>query len=206
MQRAEAPHGLRGGALPEHRRVLAPRHRDVHDSRRRLHPRLRLLRGRARQAERRSTSAEPARVADAIERRWRCGMRRDHIGRSRRPGRRRRVDLRRDHPPRRAQRCAAVPDRGARSPISRGSESSLRSRARRAARRARTTTSRPCRGCIAWRAPAAICARRWSCSIGRDAIVRTSRPRPASMVGLGEEHRRVDRRCSTTCGAPASRS
>ena len=44
--RAEPPHRVRGGALPEHRRVLEPRHGDVHDSRRRLHARLRLLRRR----------------------------------------------------------------------------------------------------------------------------------------------------------------
>ena len=49
---AAAQHGLRRGALPEHRRVLEPRHGDVHDSRRRLHARLRLLRGAARHADR----------------------------------------------------------------------------------------------------------------------------------------------------------
>src|SRR6185436_15689021 len=32
--RAEPPHGVRGGAVPEHRRVLAPRDGDVHDPRR----------------------------------------------------------------------------------------------------------------------------------------------------------------------------
>ena len=38
--RAEPAHGVRGGAVPEHRRVLEPRHRHVHDPRRRLHARL----------------------------------------------------------------------------------------------------------------------------------------------------------------------
>ncbi len=36
-------HGLRGGELPQRRRVLGARHRHVHDPRRRLHPPLRLL-------------------------------------------------------------------------------------------------------------------------------------------------------------------
>ena len=36
-------HGLRGGELPQRRRVLGARHGDVHDPRRRLHPPLRLL-------------------------------------------------------------------------------------------------------------------------------------------------------------------
>ena len=45
-------HGVRGGPLPQHRRVLAPRHRDVHDSRRRVHAGVRLLRGGARPAGR----------------------------------------------------------------------------------------------------------------------------------------------------------
>ena len=43
--RVESPHGLRGGALPEHRRVLGGRDRDLHDPRRRVHAELRLLRG-----------------------------------------------------------------------------------------------------------------------------------------------------------------
>ena len=48
--RPRAAHGLRGSPLPEHRRVLAPRHGDVHDPRRRLHALLRLLRRHARRA------------------------------------------------------------------------------------------------------------------------------------------------------------
>ena len=42
--RPEPQHGLRGGPLPEHRGVLGPAHRDDHDPRRHLHPRLRVLR------------------------------------------------------------------------------------------------------------------------------------------------------------------
>src|SRR5437773_8133014 len=43
--RPRSPHGLRGGALPQHRRLLEPGHGDLHDPRRRLHAGLRLLRG-----------------------------------------------------------------------------------------------------------------------------------------------------------------
>ena len=42
--RPEPQHRLRGGPLPEHRRVLGPAHGHDHDPRRHLHPRLRLLR------------------------------------------------------------------------------------------------------------------------------------------------------------------
>ena len=67
--RPEAQHGLRGRALPQHRRVLAPWHRHLHDPRRRLHARLRLLRGDARQAgdarSRRAARASPKRCSDA---------------------------------------------------------------------------------------------------------------------------------------------
>ena len=63
--RARASHRVRGGALPQHRRMLAPRHGDVHDSRRRLHARLRVLRRVARTSSE-LDPAEPARVADAI--------------------------------------------------------------------------------------------------------------------------------------------
>ena len=45
--------------------MLAPRHGDVHDPRRRLHARLRLLRRGARQPATLDL-AEPARVADAV--------------------------------------------------------------------------------------------------------------------------------------------
>src|SRR3989304_2535677 len=42
--RPDAPHGLRGGPLPEHRGVLGGPDRDVHDPGGRLSPPLRLLR------------------------------------------------------------------------------------------------------------------------------------------------------------------
>ena len=57
--RRGAAHGLRGGALPEHRRVLGTRNGDVPDHGRHLHARLPLLRRQLRQARR---SARPARA------------------------------------------------------------------------------------------------------------------------------------------------
>ena len=44
-------HGLPGGGLPQRRRVLGARHRDVHDPRRHLHAPLRLLQREDRQAD-----------------------------------------------------------------------------------------------------------------------------------------------------------
>ena len=60
--RAQAAHGLRGSALPQHRRVLAPRHGDVHDHGRRLHARVRLLQRHARRADR-ARSATSRRIS-----------------------------------------------------------------------------------------------------------------------------------------------
>ena len=69
--RPQAQHRLRGGALPEHRRVLAPRHGDVHDPRRRLHARVRLLRRAARQAGR-TRPGRAARASPKPSPRWGC--------------------------------------------------------------------------------------------------------------------------------------
>ena len=44
-------HGLQGSGLPEHRRLLGPRHGHVHDPRRHLHAPLRLLQRQDRQAD-----------------------------------------------------------------------------------------------------------------------------------------------------------
>ena len=61
-------HDLRGGALPEHRRVLGPRHRHVPDPRRHLHARLPLLlrplrASRTRRPTRSSRSGSPQAAA-----------------------------------------------------------------------------------------------------------------------------------------------
>ena len=67
---ARPPHGLRRGELPEHRRVLAPRHRHVHDSRRHLHPLVRhcnVVHGTPLRPTSTSRRGSPARLP-----RWSC--------------------------------------------------------------------------------------------------------------------------------------
>ena len=101
---ASLVHGLRGGALPEHRRVLGARHRDVPDPRRHLHARLPLLLrplGQARGAARPARAAPPRAGGGADG----ALARRRHVGRPRRPPRPRRRALRGDDP--RAQGEAA---------------------------------------------------------------------------------------------------
>ena len=108
--RAQAQHRVRGGGLPEHRRVLEAEARDGDDPGRRLHPRLRLLQRRDRQAR----PARPARARACRRggRRARPGPCRRHLGRPRRPGRRRRRAFRARHP-RDPRARARHDDRGA---------------------------------------------------------------------------------------------
>ena len=64
--RREPAHDLRGGALPEHRRVLGPRHGDVPDPRRHVHARVPLLlRPLAASPERRPTRSSRCGSAQA---------------------------------------------------------------------------------------------------------------------------------------------
>ena len=63
MRVARAPHGLRGSQLPQHRRVLEPRHGDLHDPRRHLHAVLRLLQRHARGRRSHPTPTSPSRSA-----------------------------------------------------------------------------------------------------------------------------------------------
>ncbi len=89
-------HGLRGGELPQRRRVLGARHRDLHDPRRRLHPPLRLL-------QREDGRADLERPAGAAARRQPgeedgAAPRGRHLGRPRRPARLRGERLRRRDP------------------------------------------------------------------------------------------------------------
>ena len=88
-----AAHGLPGGGLPERRRVLGARHRDLHDPRRHLHPPLRLLQRQDRQAD----LERPARAAArrALGGEDGPAARGHHERRPRRPARLRRVRLRR---------------------------------------------------------------------------------------------------------------
>ena len=59
--RARPAHRLRRSELPQHRRVLAPRHRHLHDPRRHLHALVRLLQRHARHAARAPTSRNRSR-------------------------------------------------------------------------------------------------------------------------------------------------
>jgi hypothetical protein len=69
--RGRPAHGLRGGALPKHRRVLGTRHRHLPDPGRRLHARLPLLRRHLGPARGRPEPLEPLRVATAVAG-WGC--------------------------------------------------------------------------------------------------------------------------------------
>jgi lipoic acid synthetase len=62
----QARHRVRGGRLPEYRRVLVEKARHLHDHGRDLHPRLRLLQ-RAHRPAPRSIRMEPEKVAKAVE-------------------------------------------------------------------------------------------------------------------------------------------
>ena len=104
-------HGVRGGRLPQHRRVLGgpARHHDDHG--RHLHARLRLLQRAARACRARSIRKSPR----TSPKRWpKLGLRshRHHLGRSRRSGRRRRRAFR-GHHPRHPRAHAHDHDRGA---------------------------------------------------------------------------------------------
>ena len=89
-------HRLRGGGLPEHRRVLGQEARHLHDHGRHLHPRLRLLQRQDRHARRaRCRRAGACRGGDLQAR---ARPHRDHLGRPRRSRRRRRRAFRADHP------------------------------------------------------------------------------------------------------------
>ena len=90
------PHRLPGGELPQRRRVLGARHRDLHDPRRRLHPALRLLQRADRQADLERPAGAAARrqpgEADGPDPRG------GHLRRPRRPARLRGGRLRRGDP------------------------------------------------------------------------------------------------------------
>ena len=175
MRRAQPAHRLRRSAVPEHRRVLESRHRDVHDPRRRLHARCAycaVAHGRPRPLD----PAEAARASPTPSTTLGLTLRRHHVGRSRRPAGRRRVDLRR-HDPRDARPAAGVPDRGADSRFP-GQRVGAAHRARRAARRAEPQHGNRRRASTAWRVRADGTRGRSSCSIARAATRPTSRRRP----------------------------
>ena len=130
--RAAPAHRLRRGALPEHRRVLQPRHRHLHGARRPVHAALPVLRRGARPAAaaRCERAAAPGRDGGAAA----PVVRGDHERRSRRPARRRRGALRRVHP-RRARALAGDAHRGADARLPRPARSGARPARSRPARR-----------------------------------------------------------------------
>ena len=123
MRDLDLRHGVRGGGLPQHLRVLGRRHRHVHDQRRAVHPGLRVLPGRHPHARGPSTRTS--------RRGWprpstRMGLRHAvrHRGGPRRPGRRWR---RRASRPRstRSAASARVPRSRCSSPTARATPTSL---------------------------------------------------------------------------------
>ena len=66
--RPRPAHRVRGSRLSEHLRVLAGRHGHVHDQRRAVHTRVRVLLGRHPPSASRWIPTEPDRVAEAVER------------------------------------------------------------------------------------------------------------------------------------------
>ncbi len=89
-------HGVRGGGLPEHRRVLGQEARHLHDHGGHLHPRLRVLQRQDRHAGRARCAGAGAYRGSDLQARARPY--RDHLGRSRRSRRWRRRAFCRDHP------------------------------------------------------------------------------------------------------------
>ncbi len=88
-------HRVRRGRLPQHRRVLGEEARDLHDHGRHVHARLRVLQREdraARRARRKGAGACRAGGGEA-----RPQPRGHHLGRPRRPRRRRRAPFRRSH-------------------------------------------------------------------------------------------------------------
>ena len=142
--RARPAHGLRGGRLPQYRRVLGEEARDLHDHGRHLHARLRVLQRQDRAAGRaRPRRARAGRRGDRKARPRAC---RGHLGRPRRSCRRRRRALRADDP-RHPRALPGDHDRGAHARISCARTARSRPWSRRGPT-CSTTISRPCRRTI----------------------------------------------------------
>ena len=171
--------------MPERRRLLGPRHRDVHDPRRHVHAAVRLLQREDRQADvERPARAGPRR---ALGRAHGAAPRGHHERRPRRPARLRRVRVRRRHPPD-PPPGAALPGRGADPRLPRR----RRCRSRRSSPSgptSSTTTSRSCprlypiarRGSKFLRSCRVL---RNAKEMGGDEVTTKS----GLMVGLGETH------------------
>ena len=139
--RQRPAHRLRGGRLPQYRRVLGEEARHLHDHGRHLHARLRLLQRQDRPARRaRCRRAGACRRGDRQARPRPC---RHHLGRSRRSRRRRRRAFRRGDP----RHPRALPhdhDRSADAGFSAQGRALRRSSSRRGPT-CSTTISKPCR-------------------------------------------------------------
>ena len=140
--RPHAQHRVRGGALPEHRRVLGAAHRHGHDPGRHLHPGLRLLRGQDRPAHWDDDGrAAPRRGGGQPDG---PGARGRDQRRARRPARRRRRTSSRRPSARSGASARAWASRSS-SPTS-TARTSRCGRSWRPARTSSTTTSRPSSG------------------------------------------------------------
>ena len=177
--RARPAHRLRGGGLPEYRRVLEGEARDGDDPGRGLHPRLHLLQCRDRAAR----PARPAR-AGAGRRRGRQARPQPHrrdLGRPRRSRRWRRRAFRADHrgdPRRRARRRRSrcwSPISCARTARSRPSS--------RPGPTCSTTISKPCRGFMPRCGRARAISIRCACWTRPSGSIRRCSPNRASWSG-----------------------
>ena len=126
--RASPEHGVRGGQVPEHRRVLERRHGDHHVDGRGVHARLPLLRGGHGQSARLAgcRGAGERRALGRVDGPQVCGA---HLGQPRRPAGRRRRALRSGHSRHQAR---AIPAHGGR-----GADAGFPGRPARCAHRAR---------------------------------------------------------------------
>ena len=108
--RGTAPHGVRGGPVPQHRRLLGPEDGHVHDPGRHLHACLRVL----RRYDRCSDRPGPRGAGPPGGDRGSPGseVRGHNLGQPRRPPGRRRVHIRAVHTPG-PQAASVVQDRGA---------------------------------------------------------------------------------------------
>ena len=198
--RARPRHGLRGGRLPEHLRVLGRRHGDLHDQRRALHASLRLLPGR---------HAPPAAARPGRARARRRGGRPD--GARRTPssppspattsptgGGRLRRDDRRDPPPQPGH------DRRGAHPGLQGRRGRPRDRSSTPVPTCSTTTSRRCSACSVPCAPRPPTPAACRCSARSSAAGLTTKS--GIILGMGETRGRGRRRARRPRVRSASRS
>ena len=151
LREPQPAHRVRGSLLPQHRRMLQPRHRHLHDPGRPVHAPLPVLRRRPRHA---AAARRGGAGADrATGRRDGAEVRGDHQRRPRRPARRRRRPFRRLHP-RRARAIAAHPHRNPGAGFPRPAGRRAGCARQPTCPTSSTTTWKPCRACTSRPAPA----------------------------------------------------